>query len=73
MFLGIGIEASVDGESHRLMTYLVWYGVSAVLIAIVILLTTLIERRKAAAQRAGRHVHVQHAPEREWRVAHGLG
>ncbi len=45
--LGIAVEASVDGESHRLVTYFGWYGLSAILIFLIVGLTIGIERRKA--------------------------
>lgn len=52
VFLALGIEASTDDNHHRLMTYLVWYGLSAVLVAFAIAATVVIERRKRVSDRA---------------------
>lgn len=43
----LGAEASTDGKEHRLVTYLAWYGLGVVMVAAAIVLTVVIERRKA--------------------------
>lgn len=50
--LAVGIEASTDDNHHCLVTYFVWYGLSAALVVFVICATIAIERRKAKADTA---------------------
>jgi hypothetical protein len=51
--LGLGINDSTDGKHHRLLTYLLWYGLSAVLIVAIVGTTMAIDRGKNGAPSGG--------------------
>jgi hypothetical protein len=44
ILLGLGIIDSTDGKHHRLATYSLWYGLTAVLIVAIIVMTMAINR-----------------------------
>jgi hypothetical protein len=51
--LGLGINVSTDGKHHRLLTYLLWYGLSAALIVAIVMMTMAIDQRKNRAPSSG--------------------
>jgi hypothetical protein len=49
VFTGLGVEASTDGNHHRLVAYIVWYGLAGLLIVAVVGLTALVHARADVA------------------------